>query len=296
MRLAPGALLLSAVIIWGWTFVATKICLEYLSPVELLALRLVIALPVLLALCLQRRIRLDLLRRPLAAAPGAVLITLHFLIQITGLQSTTATHTGWIICVSPLVLALLSLALLRERPPRRLWAGLVVASVGILFLVSHGRPGDLTWLRSTGDWLVLASALTWALYTISVRDLTRNDSPLAVTLAVLAPPGLLLGCWLVIRAEWGGIAALPLDAWIALIFLGIFGMALAQAAWQAGVAAVGAAQAGMFLYVEPLATMALAVPLLGEPFGPSVWFGGGLVLAGVWLSQLRRKALRDDAA
>ena len=48
--------LLLAVVIWGWTFVATKVCLAYLSPVEIMGLRFLIALPVLLGLLLVRRI------------------------------------------------------------------------------------------------------------------------------------------------------------------------------------------------------------------------------------------------
>ncbi|MBM3820115.1 MAG: hypothetical protein FJW14_14020 [Acidimicrobiia bacterium] len=52
-----------------------------------------------------------------------------------------------------------------------------------------------------------------------------------------------------------------------------------------GIAAVGAARAGLYLYLEPLATVALAVPLLGEPFGVFTALGGGSVLAGVYLGQ-----------
>jgi drug/metabolite transporter (DMT)-like permease len=48
---------------------------------------------------------------------------------------------------------------------------------------------------------------------------------------------------------------------------------------------LGASHAGLYLYLEPLATLALAVPLLGEPLGPFVVLGGGLVLAGVYVGQ-----------
>ena len=48
---------------------------------------------------------------------------------------------------------------------------------------------------------------------------------------------------------------------------------------------LGATRAGLYLYLEPLATLVLAVPLLGEPFGPVVALGGGLVLAGVYMGQ-----------
>jgi drug/metabolite transporter (DMT)-like permease len=56
------------------------------------------------------------------------------------------------------------------------------------------------------------------------------------------------------------------------------------------VARLGAARAGLYLYLEPLSTLALAVPLLGEPFGPFIALGGGLVLAGVYLGQRGRPA------
>ncbi len=62
---------------------------------------------------------------------------------------------------------------------------------------------------------------------------------------------------------------------------------LAHWLWQLGVARIGAARAGLFLYLEPLATTALAVPYLGEPFGWSTGLGGLLVLLGVSLAEHR---------
>jgi drug/metabolite transporter (DMT)-like permease len=55
--------------------------------------------------------------------------------------------------------------------------------------------------------------------------------------------------------------------------------------WQEGVSRLGAARAGLYLYLEPLATLGLAVPLLDEPFGPVAALGGALVLAGVAIGQ-----------
>jgi len=88
-------------------------------------------------------------------------------------------------------------------------------------------------------------------------------------------------------SDWSKFLHLPLDVTIALLFLGLFGMALAHWFWQEGVARVGAAQAGVFLYLEPVATTALAVPYLHESFGVYTAIGGFLVLLGVWLAQRR---------
>lgn len=286
MRLAQW-LLLCAVIIWGWTFVATKICLLYLTPLELLGARLLIALPVLLTIMLVRGVRLSL-RFPLRPVLiGSALIGVHFYVQITGLQYTSATNTGWIIAVTPVVMALLSALILREAISRNLRIGIFIATVGILLLISRGRLVDLGWLTSTGDWLILASAHTWALYTIAVRDLARAENPLAVTFAVLLPAGSVIALLMVVGGDGSKFLALPLEAAVALLFLGVFGMALAHWFWQLGVARVGAARAGVFLYLEPLSTTALAVPYLGERIGVATVLGGTLVLLGVWLAQRR---------
>jgi drug/metabolite transporter (DMT)-like permease len=153
----------SAVVIWGWTFVATKILVAELGPVEIFALRLAIGLPFLGGILRAKRVPLRFARAdawPLLL--GGAIFTVHFVVQIAGLATTTATNTGWIISVSPLALAVLSFLFLRERIGWRGVAGIFVATAGILLLVSRGRLTDLSWLRSTGDWLVLASAHTWA--------------------------------------------------------------------------------------------------------------------------------------
>ena len=52
-------LLFLTVVFWGFSFVATKICLEYMTPLELMGLRMVIALPVLLTVILIKGVRLE---------------------------------------------------------------------------------------------------------------------------------------------------------------------------------------------------------------------------------------------
>jgi drug/metabolite transporter (DMT)-like permease len=292
-------LLLSAVVLWGWTFVATKILVTELGPIEIFALRLALGLPFLGGILLLRRVRVRFERRDLRALlAGSAIFTVHFLIQIQGLTTTTASNTGWIISVSPLVLAVLSFAVLGERLGRSAVAGIVVATFGVLLLVSRGHIADFAWLRSTGDWLVLGSAVTWACYTVTTRDLTRRRNPLAVTFGILlvaAAITTVLLLWAatspttsIASADLSRVRHLSPRGIVALLYLAVPGLALGQWFWQEGVAALGASRAGVFLYLEPIATILLAVPLLGEPFGPVTALGGALVLAGVYLGQRRR--------
>jgi drug/metabolite transporter (DMT)-like permease len=287
----PHILLLVAVVIWGWTFVATKVLVAEIGPVELLTLRLAVGIPFLGCVLLARRVPIRLPRedwRP--AVLGGALIATHFLVQITGLQTTTATNTAWIITVTPLVLAVLSVALLGERVARNAVLGIAIATVGILLLVSRGRLADLSWLRSTGDWLALGSAFTWAFYTVATRDLVRRREPLVVTFVILGVAALLVLPLFVTTGDIDAVRALSPRAIAALLYLGIPGLALGHWFWQEGVARLGATRSGLYLYLEPLATVALAVPLLGEPFGLFGALGGALVLSGVFIGQREGRA------
>jgi drug/metabolite transporter (DMT)-like permease len=281
-------LLFSAVIIWGWTFVGTKILVAELSPVEIFAARLAIGVPFLGILLLARRVRLQFNRADVAnLLLGGALLTVHFLIQAFALQTTSASNSGWIIAVTPLVLAVVSFLVLRERLGWSAIAGIVVALVGVLLLVSRARLRDLGALQTTGDWLMLVSTLTWAVYTVAMRNVARRHNPLAVTFGVMLAAAVLTAVLMLGVGDPARIMSLSLRGVLALLYLGIAGLALGNWFWQVGVAAVGAARAGLYLYLEPLATVALAVPLLGEPFGLFTALGGGLVLAGVYLGQRR---------
>jgi len=283
-------LMFATVCFWGWSFVATKICLNYMTPLEVIGLRYLLGLPVLAGVIISRKMSLRINRRDLFPIIGAsIVITIHFLIQITGMKYTSATNTGWLISVTPLVMMVLSALFLKERVTGKMIAGVAVASFGILLLVSQGDLLSLSWLRSVGDWLVLASAHTWAVYTVLTRNVSRKYNPLLVSFLVLSFSAIILVGTMAATSDWSKFIHLPLEPTIAILFLGIVCLGLAFWFWQIGVTRLGAARAGVFLYIEPLATTALAVPYLGERFGLMTAVGGLLVLGGVYLAERRSR-------
>lgn len=293
-RAAPRVALLLAAVIWGSAFVATKVCLQHMRPLDLMALRFAIGVPVLLAVVIIQRIPLTPVLRSRGWIVGGMVLAAHFFIQITGIQYTTATNTGWLIATTPLAMTLLAWAVLREPIRPAFLAGIGVASAGIVLLVSRGRLSDLSWMASPGDWLVLASAHTWALYSIATRRLAGMYHPLAVTVAVLLPVALASVAAFVLSGKANLVLQLPLTVALALLFLSIFATAIAHWFWQVGIGRLGAAQGGLFLFIEPLATTAVAVPLLHEPFGLAGASGAALVIAGVWWAQRGQAARVRD--
>jgi drug/metabolite transporter (DMT)-like permease len=281
--------LLMCVTVWGWTFVATKICLETLRPIEIVGLRFLIGLPILFFLLRAKRIPIRFGARDIKAiAIGSSIIAVHFLMQAYALLYTSATKTGWLIGVSPLALAVLSFLFLHEKPSRSDIAGIVIATIGIALLVYNGELANFGWLRSFGDIIVLASAFTWSVYTIVSRDLSRAHNPLTVTLVMFVPLTVIASLLMIANGSLHLAALTSVRTTLALLFLGGPAM-LAQWVWQEGVARLGATKAGLFLYLEPVATTALAVPYLGEAATLYTISGGLLVLTGVWLAGRSRK-------
>ncbi len=281
-------MLLAAVIIWGWTFVATKVLLEFCNPGQLLGLRLMLGLAGLLLIAKVRGVALKV--QPgsgLILLIGALILPLHFYVQIVGLRHTSATNTGWILAVSPLVIVLISGLLHSERIGWRVWLGLAGASLGLLLLVSRGNPAGLSFGGHLGDWLVLFTAFTWAAYTLVTRRLPAGQHPLVTSLCVMAPMGLVAIIYTCATLPLDDLLDWPLKAWVSWIFLGVLGLGVAHWFWQEGVQRVGAARASMLLYLEPLSTLALAVPYLGEQVGWYTWVGGALILSAVLLAESR---------
>lgn len=296
----PIFALLLAVTTWGWSFVATKILLEHLTPLQVIACRLMLGWPPLLAMVLLRRRKLSFSVREWGRISlCGTIVAVHFLIQVAGLQYTSATHTGWLIAVIPLAIALLSIVFLGERLSPLQMSGILIATSGVLLLIGGGNLSNLGWLENRGDWLAFTSAWTWAIYTVMSRSIAQARSPLGVSTAALGVTTVLS-----LAVLWGSgqmeslgaaLSSLSGLGWAALLFLAWACLSLAFWLWQYGVAQLGASRAGLFLYLEPPATTLLAVPYLGEPFGWPTAVGGLLILSGVFLGSRGQPSPRQDA-
>ncbi|MFH2047868.1 MAG: DMT family transporter [bacterium] len=279
-------LMLIAVCSWGWSFVATKIALEYLTPVELIGLRFVTALPVLLIIMLSQKKSFKVERKDLLPIIiAALIVSLHFFIQVTGIKYTSATNSGWIIAASPLALLLLSVVFLKEKLTYRVLLGVGIATVGILCLISKGHLFSFDWISSTGDWLVLASAFTWSVYSVLIRNSSRKYNSLLITFWVIALASIIMIGWMSLTSDMSKFLYLPLEPIIAVLFLGIVCLGISFWIWQEGVSQMGAGKAGIYLYFIPLFTTILAVPYLDEKLSFFTVFGGGLVLMGVYIAE-----------
>jgi drug/metabolite transporter (DMT)-like permease len=209
------------------------------------------------------------------------------MLQVHGLVHTTAVRTGWLIGLIPIWSAVLAALFLGERFGMRKVAGLLLGFAGALLVVTRGRlSADFLALpQTTGDFLVLASTVNWAIYSVLGRGTLRELGALRATAgAMLCGWILLLPLW-VRESGWTEYVGLSAAGWAALLFLGVICSGFSYLFWYGGLERLESTRVASYLYIEPLVTLAAAVALLGEPVAGTTVAGGLLVLLGVWQVQ-----------
>ncbi len=276
--------LILAVSLWGLSFIATKISLQYLTPVEIITVRLILGTPVVAAVLLWKKVSFRFSRRDVVIlVTAAIVLGAHFLIQNLGLIYTSATNTAWLIATVPAFVVVLSRIFLKEKFNIYKLLGIGLGTVGVILLVSKGEIGRMEWLKSKGDWIILSTCITWAIYTIITRNITRRYHPLAVSLAVLLPPLVILSLITGVITPASKFFHLPGQVIGALLFLGIACLGLAHWFWMEGLSRKGASEVGAFLYLEPIVTTIAATFMLEERVTLLLVFSASLIILGVYL-------------
>jgi drug/metabolite transporter (DMT)-like permease len=292
---------LITVVIWGATFVATKIALQEASPATVVWLRFAMGL-VVLGVAARLRNELSMpARGDLAylALLGFIGVAFHQWLQANGLLTAQATTTAWIVATTPIFILLLGWIILGERVRPIQGFGTGLAALGVVLVVTKGDAASLFTGRvaTTGDVLVLLSALNWAVYTVlSRRGLARMPAA-KMMFCVMLSGWLFVTVWLLgFGPGLQEFSQLSKRGWTSIAGLGIFGSGLAYIMYYDALRELPASQLGVFLNIEPLVTMLLAAPLLSEPITWMTLFGGGLIITGIYLVNRRQAAAAPSAS
>jgi drug/metabolite transporter (DMT)-like permease len=192
-------------------------------------------------------------------------------------------NAALIIGATPVVVAIASAALGRERNGRLHGMGAAISVTGIYFVVGHGASFGGAMLA--GDLLMIVSVGCWAAYTLGSSRLIARHSPLYVTgtsMAIGTVPYVLLALPQIMRTPW---ADLQPQTWLALAFSALFALNVAYLIWYIGVQRIGAARTSVYSNVVPIVAMAVAGLWLGEPMTPTRMLGAAAVLTGVALTR-----------
>lgn len=277
---------LLTIIIWGTTFISTKILLVDFQPVEILFFRFVMGLIVLLAVYPHRMKGTTRRQEITFVAAGLCGICLYYLLENIALTYTMASNVGVIISVAPFFTAILSHLFLKREEKLRInfFIGFVVAMAGIALISFNGTALQL---NPVGDLLALLAAFLWACYSI----LTRKISGFGYHTILTTRRVFFYGVLFMIPALFLFDFQLDLSRFanptylLNILFLGLGASALCFVTWNFAVKLLGAVKTSIYIYLVPVITIAASVLILHEPFTWMTGAGTVLTLAGLLLSE-----------
>ena len=276
-------------VLWGTTFISTKILLVDFNPVEILFIRFIMGYAAL-SLVAGKRIPFTGWREELPfIAAGISGITLYYLFENMALTYTMASNVGVVVSAAPLFTAILIHLVYKEEKFRPVFlASFVVSMAGICLISFNGSRLEL---NPIGDLLSVAAAVLWAFYSVfskkisgygySTVMMTRRIFFYGILFMIPALP--FFGC----KLEAGRFAN-PVYIFN-LIFLGIGASALCFVTWNYAVRVLGAVKTSVYIYMVPVITVVTSMIVLHEKITPLAAIGTVCTLAGLILSEWKYK-------
>lgn len=248
-----------------------------LSSYEITFWRLMIAACALALVMAVRRERWAVPREQWRRFLGFGLVAaLHFLFYAAAVSFTTIAHALSIVYTAPIFVALFSAIFLHESLPRRKWAGILLAVVGIAILA--GFQPQLTRRMLVGDLLALGSAITYGLYSVIGRAQRHHTSLLTYAVTVYGAAAL----WTAIPAALAFTpAGYSARSVLSLLALGLLPLALGHTLYNAALRHTNATYANVIATQEVAGAVLLGVLLLSEIPAPNEIAGTLVTLAGV---------------
>jgi DME family drug/metabolite transporter len=283
-------MLLTTVVLWALNLTVTRYILTHgFQPLAYATVRygLAVAIFIGIALVAERTLKIARSDLPLAAL-AAVFIFLNQLAFVYALDRTSASTIALILGATPAFAAVIGLAVGLERLSRRFWiaAGVSFAGVG---LVAVGSGGDVSGDR-LGILLGVATAATWAAYSVAVGPLMNRYSPSRISVVALG-------------LAWLGIALVGLpqtadqdvhvgwEVWTLLLFATLGPLVLTTVLWFRVIHRIGAARATLVANLQPFLAAVFALVLLSEELTTVQVVGGGLIAGGILTARRRGPAL-----
>lgn len=287
---------LVTILIWGTTFISTKVLLVAFQPVEILFIRFVLGLIALVLVC-PHRLKGTTPRQELTfAAAGLCGVCLYYLLENIALTYTLASNVGVILSVAPFFTAILSHVVFKgtEKLRPSFFGGFVLAMAGIALISFNGSALSL---NPMGDLLALLAALVWACYSILTKKISGYGYSTLITTRRVFCYGIafMIPAMFLFDVRWE-LSALAQPVYLLnLIFLGLGASALCFVTWNTAVKLLGPVRTSVYIYMSPVITVVTSALILHEPVTPLAAGGMALTLAGLFLSEGRSLRPRAKA-
>lgn len=284
---------LLTIVIWGTTFISTKILLVDFQPVEILFFRFIMGFIALFIACPHRMKGVSRSEELTFAAAGLCGVCLYYLLENIALTYTMASNVGVIISVAPFFTAIMAHFFIKseEKLKANFFIGFAVAIVGIILISFNGSKFELS---PMGDILAAAAAFVWACYSILTRKISGYGYPVIQATRrtffygiIFMIPALFFFDFKIGLTRFADMTYL-----FNIVYLGIGASAICFVTWNFAVKILGAVKTSIYIYIVPVITIVTSALILKEPVTWISALGTLMAVAGLFISEYSSKKLR----
>jgi len=279
-------LLLLMAIIWGVNFSVVKFGMRHLEPLAFNGVRVLLAGVSLLAVARALRLPMPPRREVLTLLGLGVLGNgVYQLLFVEGISRTRAGNASLLMAATPVLIAFLGRLRGVERVHLRGYIGIALSVGGIGFVMRGTASAQVGDASLAGDAFILAASAVWATYTVLLKPYTHHVDGVQVSALTMiggAIPLCAVAAPAISRTAW---TALPLSAWLAIGYSGIFALVIAYLIWYRGIKLIGPTRTSMYSNLQPVIAVLVAWGALGEVPTTAQGIGAGCVMAGLLLTR-----------
>lgn len=277
--------ILIAAVVGGGSPVFSKISLQEIPPFSFIFIRFFLSSILMLPFFIKQNALVN--KNTLKVILISLFSTANIILFTFGIRLTTATSNQMIYAFVPIMTAIISYFLIKERFSLRKINGIILGFLGTLLIVLLPAIGQPSAMKGNlaGNLLILTGAIFFSFYPVFPKKLQSQYSPLYLTLGFSFTTALvsLLFVPLELIRQPGWFQTVPLTAWLAMVYVAVLGTIayylLVQYAIKHGTPVIGS----IILYLQPAAVFIWAAALLGERLTPGLVIGGMLALSGAYL-------------
>ena len=210
---------------------------------------------------------------------AALMIFLNQLAFVNSAHLTSASTLGLVLGTTPIFAGVLATAVGLERPGQAFWIAAIVSFAGVALIASSAGGGFSGALL--GDILAIATAATWAAYSVAITPLMRRYSPFRISSVVLPLGWLPLALVSIPQLSTQSLDGFGWTMTLAFAFAVVGPLLLTNILWFTAIGKVGPSRATLFANLEPFFVVLFAVLLLSESLNGLEIAGGVAIAAGI---------------
>lgn len=274
--------------IWAGSFIAVKLTVDEIPPINLGFIRFLVAIPfmILLLFLLKKNKYIPLKELPYLAVLGLSGVTFLYIFQYIGIDYTTPATSAVLISTNVVFIVILSMIFLKEKISYKKSIGIIFSFIGVIFVIFAQMMNEQITFNNvffTGCLLMISSGFCWAIYTIvGKRLLEKYDSLTVVTYSFIL--GVLFYLPFISNGFIGSLPNISFNSWIAILYLSVACAVFGYLGWYYALEKIEASKAAVFLTFIPLFAILLSF-FYGESLTIFFIIGAFLIMSGVYLTE-----------